>query len=370
MSKRELSTRALWLIAAAAALVLGVPAAIAVALGAPASSSAAAPTPTVTATPTPTPLTLEEVLLADADDPLACAVSFEGPGVDLDPMLVTEGVLFPHLPIPHADGKVFSGWYLTAADAAHRSIPARVNGSHPATCTDDRLVLHGDWTTPARLKKEDAGIPILMYHQFTEKPEGEDDWLRLNYAYIGDVADQLAYIRDEGFYLPTWDELSAFIDGALYLPNHSVIITDDDAAKSWFDLAAPLVAQKQLIATSFVITSHRVRTQNAFILPRSHTDDMHRAGDNGKGRMVNLTPEQIAADMDASAAKLGGVKEVMAYPYGDYDERAKKGLRLAGYELARTTEPGYVRVGTDKLELPCVRISYGMGVDDLMHLIG
>ena len=33
---------------------------------------------------------------------------------------------------------------------------------------------------------EDARIPILMYHQFTQRPEGEDGWLRGNYAYIGD----------------------------------------------------------------------------------------------------------------------------------------------------------------------------------------
>ncbi len=45
-------------------------------------------------------------------------------------------------------------------------------------------------------------------------------------------------------------------------------------------------------------------------------------------------------------------------------------MRRAGFELGRTIEPGYVRIGTDKLALPVVRINYGMTVDDLKAKIG
>jgi hypothetical protein len=39
-----------------------------------------------------------------------------------------------------------------------------------------------------------AKIPILMYHQFTTKPEGEDNWLRNNYVYIEDFKAQMDYV--------------------------------------------------------------------------------------------------------------------------------------------------------------------------------
>ena len=71
----------------------------------------------------------------------------------------------------------------------------------------------------------------------------------------------------------------------------------------------------------------------------------------------------------ASAAALG-VKEVMAYPFGHYNDTAKEGLREAGFEMARTIEPGYVTIGTDKLALPVVRVNYGMNVDAITGLIG
>ncbi len=124
------------------------------------------------------------------------------------------------------------------------------------------------------------------------------------------------------------------------------------------------------MTTSFVITSARTEpTPNPFVLQRSHTHDMHRAGPNGKGRMVNDDAAAIAADLEQSAAILGA-KEVVAYPFGHYDETTKQGVRQAGFELGRTIEPGYVRIGTDKLALPVIRINYGTTVDELAAKIG
>lgn len=330
----------------------------------------ATPSATPTPSPTPTPLTPAQKLLAGATDPHACAVSFAGDGIALDPLLQSEGSRYQSLPIPRAAGRVFAGWYDTAADAGALTTAARLNGADLVSCTAHERVLHAGWTTPERNAAEDAGIPILMYHQFTQKPEGEDNWLRGNYVYVPDFDAQMAHIQQGAFYLPTWDEISAFIDGALFLPRHSVVITDDDADSTWLQWAAPIVAQRQLMTTSFVITSARTEpTPNPFVLQRSHTHDMHRAGPNGKGRMVNDDAAAIAADLEQSAAILGA-KEVVAYPFGHYDETTKQGVRQAGFELGRTIEPGYVRIGTDKLALPVIRINYGTTVDELAAKIG
>ena len=149
-----------------------------------------------------------------------------------------------------------------------------------------------------------------------------------------------------------------------------MIVTDDDADQTWFDLAAPVVDKYKVLTTSFMITAYRQDPPpNAYVLRRSHTHDMHRAGDNGQGRIVNLSVPEIVADMEASYQVLG-VKEVMAYPFGHYNDTAKEGLRQAGWEMARTIEPGYVTIGTDKLALPTVRINYGMDLDDVINLIG
>ncbi|WP_394685789.1 polysaccharide deacetylase family protein [uncultured Microbacterium sp.] len=333
-------------------------------------AASATPLVTPTPTPTPTPLTPAQSLLAGSTDPNACAVSFAGDGIALDPQLEPQGARYQNLPIPHADGRVFAGWYDTATAASAMTQTARLNGADLVACTDRRRTLHAGWTTPEANAAEAAGIPILMYHQFTRNPNGEDNWLRLNYTYIGDFDAQMAHIQQSDFYLPTWDEMSAFIDGRLFLPKHSVVITDDDADSTWLEMAAPIVGDRKLLTTSFVITSARTEgTPNPFVLQRSHTHDMHRAGANGKGRMVNDDADTIAADLERSAQILGA-KEVVAYPFGHYNDTTKEGLRRAGFELGRTIEHGYVRIGTDKLALPVIRMNYGMTVDDLKKEIG
>lgn len=325
------------------------------------------PSPTPTATPPPTP---SRALLATTDDPDACAVTFAGDGISDAPTLQTQGTLHTDLPIPASEGRVFAGWYATTDGAAALAIHDRVNGSKLVTCAERESTLHGAWTTPDDNAAESARIPILMYHQFTDRPEGEDHWLRLNYAYVGDFDAHVGHISGTGFYLPTWDELDAFIDGRLFLPDHSVIITDDDADQTWFDLAVPVIEKHEVLATSFMVTAHRQDpAPSPYVLRRSHTHDMHRAGADGRGMMVNATADEIAADLQTSAEVLG-VKEVLAYPFGHHDETAKQGVAQAGFALARTIEHGYVTIGTDKLAMPTIRVDYGMGLDALMHLIG
>lgn len=338
--------------------------------GPEAGSAPTADSPTPAATPTPTPLTAAEQLLATATDPNACAVSFEGESLSLAPQLQTIGARYEAHPLPAQPGRVFAGWYADAGAASTLSLAERINGADLVSCTDRRRTLHAGWTTPEANAAEETQLPILMYHQFTQKPGGEDGWLRLNYAYIGDFDAQIAYVQDGGFYLPTWDEVSAFIDGRLYLPPRSVVVTDDDADSSWLDLAAPIVAAREVLTTSFVITSARTApAPNPFVVQRSHTHDMHRAGANGRGRMVNEDSATIAADLEQSAQILGA-KEVVAYPYGHYDDTTKEGVRQAGFDLGRAIEHGYVRIGTDKLALPVIRVNYGMTVDDLRASIG
>jgi uncharacterized repeat protein (TIGR02543 family) len=281
-----------------------------------------------------------------------------------------QGTLYRNLPLPARDGWVFAGWYPTAADATAYTDAARINGSDVVACTDQQITLTAGWMTPDQFAAIDARVPILMYHQFTTKPEGESGWLRGNYAYIGDFEAHMHHLATTGFYYPTWDELEAFIDGRVSLPKRSVIVTDDDADQTWFDLAVPIVDEYGVLSTSFMITAYRQDPPpSMYVLRRSHTHDMHKAGENGKGLMVNLTPEQIAADLLTSAQILG-VGEVVAYPFGHHDQRSKDGVAQAGYTMARTIEPGYVEHGTDKFALPVIRINYGTSLDDLIRAIG
>jgi len=371
--RRRRRTRTLLLAIAAivvAAAVVGVVWVVNATRPAPETAAAETPAPTASAAEPDAPGDPIDELLAQSGDPNACAVTFAGDGIDLEPQLQTAGLRYQGLPIPARDGLVFGGWYTSADAATALDAAARVNGGVLVACTDRRIELHGGWTTPERLAAADVRVPILMYHQFTTNPAGEDTSLKLNYIYTADFDAQMAYLADTGFYFPTWDELDAFIDGRLWLPERSVIVTDDDADRTWLELGVPIVAAHEVPTTSFVITKWRTEpTPSVWVDQRSHTHDMHDPGANGQGRMVNWSAAEIAADLETSAQILGA-KEVIAYPFGHYNETSKEGVAQAGYALARTIEQGYVRVGTDKLALPCIRVNYGTTLGEFIAAVG
>lgn len=312
---------------------------------------------------------------AEQHDPEAaadeCVVSFALSGEELPAALETNEHLYQDLPLPMADNQVFGGWYKTEEAAKNLDYTQRIGPGSTVDCAAGTQMLYGAWVSPEANAAADVALPILMYHQFTTNPEGEDNWLRDNYTYIGDFESHLQYIKDNKFYLPDWHEVSAFIDGKLFLPDKSVVITDDDADPSWNELAAPLAEKYQLPITSFVIGVDGYGPElSQYVRKRSHTYDMHSAGENGQGRLVNWSSGAIIADLNKSAEVLRGVKEIVAYPYGHYNDYAKEAVKQAGYELGRTVDQGYVKIGTDKLTLPCVRMNYGAKVPQLEAAIG
>lgn len=300
-----------------------------------------------------------------------CQAHFEGLGSTVDPVELTNGELYPDLPMPVREGYVFAGWYESAEAAEDLDVSQRVNMARMVDCGKPNLLASG-WVTPEQNVTEATEVPILMYHLFTTYPgEAEErDWPDL-YVEPEDFEAQVAYIRDTGFYLPSWQELSAFIDGELYLPQRSVIITDDDGHETWWEVGAPILEDYGLISTAFLISSRGVGPEGfPYVLRRSHTSSMHSLDGGEEGRMVRWSEEEIKADLETSVAELGGVSEVMAYPFGQSNEAARTALIAAGFELARVGKEGYVTIGTDKLALPIVWVRNGLTAEGLAELIG
>ncbi|MDL9979289.1 polysaccharide deacetylase family protein [Microbacterium sp. ASV49] len=354
-----------WILVGAAGLVVAtlVVTGVAAAFGGHQTAAAQPTAKPVVQTPTLPPITP----LPSA----VCMVSFTGQDITASPQEQTVGALYAGLPIPERAGYVFAGWYRSAADASSLNAADRVNGAQIVQCASGPETLYGGWMTTAAVAAAKVRVPVLMYHQFTTKPQGEKTWLKANFDYIGDFENNMAYLSDQKFYLPTWDELNAFIDGKLYLPKKSVVVTDDDADPTWETLAVPIVTKYKVLATSFVITSARkAPSPSVYVLQRSHTDNMHSAGANGKGKMVNYTYDQVVADLKTSVTVLGGVTEAFAYPYGQFNDTAEKALHDVGFWMAFTTKPGYVVAGAKKLELPRERMSFGMTMTQFKDIVG
>ena len=104
-----------------------------------------------------------------------------------------------------------------------------------------------------------------------------------NYISKEDLAEELAFLREEKFYFPTWAEVRDYVDGKLLLPDKSIVLTFDDGAYSFLDNGIPVLEQYRTPATSFMITSNKGRKkvrkyQSRYVTYESHSHDMHKSG--------------------------------------------------------------------------------------------
>jgi uncharacterized repeat protein (TIGR02543 family) len=257
--------------------------------------------------------------------------------------------LYKKLPIPTKDGYVFAGWW-TKEEGGNI-----VNFAN--TVPKDNQDLYAHWVSEKESEESKVEVPILMYHQFYADPK---DAIDTNYLDVKMFERQMQYLKDNHYYFPSWEEVSKFIDGKIVLPEKSVVVTDDDAAISFRNLAVPVIERIKIPVTSFMITTDYVEHFNSdYILERSHSNWMHVPGANGKGKMVNLPLADVEADLLKSVKLLNGVAQVFAYPFGHYNDIAEEALAKTGFIMAVTIEEGDVKRGVKKLELPRVRMSDG-----------
>ena len=217
-------------------------------------------------------------------------------------------------------------------------------------------------------EKNTKGIPVLMYHWFYDDTKGEEPGENNKHNYISktNLTEQLKYLKDNNYYFPTWDELEDYIDGKIDLPKKSVIITDDDCVKSFFEVALPVFQEYKVPVTSFCISNKKTwqsHVNDNYLTFESHTDSLHKRSCDKSlnkkkwdGAVMCTSYQDIYKDIETSIDLLKNT-DSFAYPFGHYTDDTIEALKENGIHMAFTINNGRVKKGADKYKLPRVRIS-------------
>lgn len=215
-------------------------------------------------------------------------------------------------------------------------------------------------------------LPVLMYHFFYDENAGETG-KDANFMEIHDFEDQIKYLADNNYYVPTWKEVEDFVNGKIGLPEKSIILTVDDGDESFFRLAVPVLKKYNFYATSFLITSWYEGQIDNYKSPevdfQTHSHNMHKPGSDGKGTFLTLSREDAKKDLLKTRSIIGDNCVVFCYPFGHYNDKAKQTLKDCNYKLAFTTKYGRVSPGMDCYELPRIRMSKGDSLDAFISKI-
>ena len=209
-------------------------------------------------------------------------------------------------------------------------------------------------------------IPILMYHHIGDK----QNWL---YVRPEIFRQQMDYLLGKGYTTVTLPQIVAALNSGASLPAKPVVLTFDDGYRDFFTSAFPILRERNLKATVFVITQLvdgedyltweqlREIKESGLITIGDHTLS-HKD-------LAVLAEEEIRSQiLDAKnilEANLGGKVEVFAYPYGDSNNKVTKVLQEGGFLAAVRVSRG-LACAKLPFSLPRIRIgnaslsSYGL----------
>lgn len=173
---------------------------------------------------------------------------------------------------------------------------------------------------------------------------------------IEQFREHMKYLSENNYLTLTMNELELYLDGKIQVPKKSIVITLDDG--KYATNAIKIVEKYKVYATYFIITGrYDVPPKSEYMKYESHTDNLHNnykcSGGNQGGELLCASEDKILKDLKTSQEKLGG-SFAIAYPFFDFNERAIKLLRQAGFRLAfigQYDTNGYSTPKTDRMKL-------------------
>ena len=217
---------------------------------------------------------------------------------------------------------------------------------------DDITVKESKNTT----KSTRANIRTLTYHTIfdTEKEKCTNSSICHS---IEQFDSHMKYLSENDYFTLRMKDLELFIDGKIRIPKKSIVVTLDDG--KYATNAINIVEKYKVYATYFIITGRYEvpKVETTYMGLESHTDNLHNnwkcPGGNQGGQLLCEDQDKILKDLKTSQEKLGGAT-AFAYPFFDFNDRAIKLLKEAGFTMAfigQYDSDGYSTQKTDKMKL-------------------
>jgi len=223
-----------------------------------------------------------------------------------------------------------------------------------------------------------AHIPILMYHYLSTPPPGADIYRRDLSVSPELFAAHLDRMQAEGYSTISLYDLVAHLLQGIPLPAKPVILTFDDGYRDNYENAYPLLHERQMTATFFVVIDFINRERPEY-LTWDMVREMYGGGMSIEVHGVDHTTlrNRNRADLEFQALRsyetiqdrIGVRPRFLSYPAGEYDAATIEIFRNATYWAGLTTIQGATHSSDNLFELRRVRIRNTTTPDELVRLL-
>lgn len=235
---------------------------------------------------------------------------------------------------------------------------------------------------PALGAAEDTKAPILVYHRFG--PEVTDSMMVRSVTF----AAQLEWLKDNGYTVVPLRKIVADLKGGgPRTSGRELAITVDDGHLSVYTEMLPLVLRYRIPVTLFIYPS---AISNAiYALTWQQLDELRKTGlfdiqshtywhPNFKKEKRKLAPEayqdfvhtQLVKSRKALGQRLGVNADMLAWPFGIYDNELIAAAQAAGYVAAFTIDRRHPDAADHVLALPRYMITDAVGMREFQRILG
>lgn len=224
-----------------------------------------------------------------------------------------------------------------------------------------------------RWERVTRGVPVLMYHAFGERDEG-DRYVISRRA----LSRQLRLLSLLGYRGVELAEVARCLREGRLPPRRAVAVTIDDGYLDNLEVAEPVLRRHGFPATVFLVSgklggvndwtaegalasrpllsvSQARKLRERGIAIGAHTRTHPALPEEGD----DAVREQIEGSRRDLEQALGGEISAFAYPFGRFEERAVSAAGEAGFGGACTVEPRLVSLLDDPLRMPRIEVRAG-----------
>lgn len=221
-------------------------------------------------------------------------------------------------------------------------------------------------------------VPILMYHYLSTPPAAADIYRRDLSVPPELFAAHLDRMQAEGYSTISLYALVAYIQQGEPLPEKPVIITFDDGYRDNYENAFPLLRERQMTATFFLVIDFIDRERPEY-LTWDMVREMYTGGMSIEVHGVDHTTlrGRSQADLEFQALRsyetirdrIGVRPRFLSYPAGEYDDATIAIFRSANYWAGVTTIQGATHSSENLFELHRIRMRNTTTPDELVRLL-
>lgn len=222
-------------------------------------------------------------------------------------------------------------------------------------------------------------IPVLLYHDISY--EIKDDYT----VTPGRFTAHMEWLYERGYKAISFDDISSASSA-----DKSIIITFDDGYASFISYAFPVLHSYGYKATINIIgqyvngylqdggtrpilswDEYRYLAKSGLVSLGCHTDRLHvfrRKGVIGASETELL--DDLQGFQDRYTQEIGRPCNIIAWPYGFYDDKSISVAYKAGFRYHLTSKIGLYERLKDSKEIPRINIGEDTGLFDLRSKIG